>query len=53
MLTLLQVLHHVMFQGGLGFNEALDHLVKVESRQLEDTQNPREAQIGFNGIAGP
>lgn len=51
--TLLQVLHHVVFQGGLSFNEALYHLVEVESRQLEDVQDPGEAQISFHRIAGP
>ncbi len=51
--ALLQVLHHVVFQGGLGFNEALYHLVEVESRKLEDVQDPGEAQIRFDRIAGP
>lgn len=45
--AMLQVLHHVVFESGLGFNEALDHLVEVESVQLEHTQDPGEAQIRF------
>jgi len=53
MFALLQVLHHVMLQGGLSFDEALYQLVEVESRKLEDVQDPGEAQISFNGIAGP